>query len=73
MRFVGGIAWRYSFGVKRRGFARLVSILSMFGMGLGVASLIIVLSVMNGFADEITRRVLSVVPHIFVVANSDAP
>jgi len=72
MRFVGGIAWRYSFGVKRRGFARLVSILSMFGMGLGVASLIIVLSVMNGFADEITRRVLSVVPHIFIVANSDA-
>ena len=70
MRFTGEIAWRYSFGVKRRGFARLVSVLSMFGMGIGVASLVVVLSVMNGFAAEITRRVLSVVPHIFVIRDA---
>ena len=60
------LAWRYSFGVKRQGFARLVSLVSIFGMGLGVAILVVVLSVMNGFSREITDRVLAVVPHVMV-------
>ena len=40
-----------------------MSLVSLLGMALGVASLITVLSVMNGFADELRERILSVVPH----------
>src|SRR6056297_1918961 len=38
----------------------------MFGMALGVASLIVVLSVMNGFAAELRDRILSLIPHGYV-------
>ena len=60
---------RYTFTAKRQGFARLVSRASMLGMILGVASLITVLSVMNGFAAELRDRVLSLVPHAVVVPS----
>lgn len=63
---------RYTFTAKRQGFARLVSRASMLGMILGVASLITVLSVMNGFAAELRDRVLSLVPHAVVVPSEGA-
>lgn len=71
MSLLWDLAWRYSFGVRRRGFARLVSVISVAGMTLGVMALIVVMSVMNGFSREITQRILSVVPHIFVEVSSD--
>ena len=43
----------------------------MLGMVLGVASLIVVLSVMNGFAGELRGRILSLVPHGFVEIPED--
>jgi lipoprotein-releasing system permease protein len=61
---------RYTFTAKRQGFARLVSRASMLGMVLGVASLITVLSVMNGFAAELRDRILSLVPHAVVVSSA---
>ncbi|MEL0087437.1 MAG: lipoprotein-releasing system transmembrane subunit, LolC/LolE family, partial [Halieaceae bacterium] len=42
--------FRYALGGRLRGFTRFVARASMLGMVLGVASLIIVLSVMNGFS-----------------------
>ena len=66
MALLWHLALRYSFGVRRQGFARLVSVISVAGMTLGVIALIVVMSVMNGFSREITERILSVVPHIFV-------
>lgn len=60
------IGYRYSFSRKRNRFTALVSVISMFGMALGVASLIVVLSVMNGFAAELRDRILSLVPHGYV-------
>ena len=44
----------------------------MLGIALGVAALIIVLSVMNGFQKEVTARMLSVISHVEVVANDGA-
>lgn len=41
----------------------------MLGMVVGVASLIVVLSVMNGFADELRGRILSLVPHGYITAD----
>lgn len=57
------IGLRYSFSRKRSRFTALISLVSMLGMVLGVASLITVLSIMNGFAGELRQRILSLVPH----------
>lgn len=62
-RFLG---LRYGFSRQRSRFTTLVSMASMLGMMLGVASLITVLSVMNGFAGELRGRILALVPHAYV-------
>ena len=49
---------------RRNGFISFISFVSVLGIALGVAALIIVLSVMNGFQKEVTSRMLSVVAHI---------
>lgn len=51
-------------GKKRDGFLSFISALSMVGIALGVASLIIVLSVMNGFQKEVRDKMLSVLSHV---------
>ena len=65
------IGWRYTRAgrsTRRNGFISFISGVSMLGIGLGVAALIIVLSVMNGFQKEVRDRMLSVVSHIEVFA-----
>jgi lipoprotein-releasing system permease protein len=64
------IGWRYTRAGRagrRNGFISFISFVSMLGIALGVAALIIVLSVMNGFQKEVTDRMLSVVAHVEVV------
>lgn len=56
----------------RNSFISFISLISMAGIGLGVAALIIVLSVMNGFQKEVRDRMLSVVSHIEVFDGSGA-
>lgn len=68
------IALRYvrgSKGQSRDRFISFISGLAMIGIGLGVAALIIVLSVMNGFQKEVRDRMLSVISHVEVVSNTD--
>ena len=60
------IARRLSFSREQRAFTRGVSIFAALGMALGVSSLIVVLSVMNGLAGELTGRLLKAVPHLEV-------
>ncbi len=57
------IALRFSRGRRRGGMVSLISIISTFGIALGVAVLIIGLSAMNGFERELNNRILAVVPH----------
>ncbi|WP_260986226.1 lipoprotein-releasing ABC transporter permease subunit [Bordetella genomosp. 13] len=60
----------------RRGRDRFVSFIaasSMAGIALGVAALIVVLSVMNGFQKEVRDRMLSVLPHIELYVPGAAP
>ena len=66
------IARRLSFSKEQRAFTRGVSIFAALGMALGVASLIVVLSVMNGLAGELTGRLLKAVPHLEVQEVSSA-
>ncbi len=51
-------------GASRNSFISFIALTSMAGIALGVAALIIVLSVMNGFQDELRNRILSVASHI---------
>ena len=65
------LGWRYTRAGKatrRNGFISFISAVSMLGIALGVAALIIVLSVMNGFQKEVRDRMLGVVSHIEVLA-----
>lgn len=64
------IGMRYSFSRKRNRFTSVIATVSMLGMVLGVASLIVVLAVMNGFAGELRGRILSLVPHGFVESKA---
>jgi lipoprotein-releasing system permease protein len=61
------IAYRYTRSRGRSGFVSFISGVSMFGIALGVAALIIVLSVMNGFQKEVRDRMLGVLAHIELV------
>ena len=68
------IGWRYTRSGRsdrRNGFISFISAVSMLGIALGVAALIIVLSVMNGFQKEVRDRMLSVIAHIEVVSPSN--
>jgi len=63
------VGWRYTRAGRagrRNGFISFISGVSVLGIALGVAALIIVLSVMNGFQKEVRDRMLSVISHIEV-------
>ena len=55
---------------KKEGFLKIISIFSFFGIMLGVAILIIVMSVMNGFKTDLTKKILGLNPHIVIQPNS---
>src|SRR5579862_5819515 len=57
------IGTRYLRSTHRRGFVSFVALMSVLGLMLGVATLIVVLSVMNGFERELRSRILSVTSH----------
>src|SRR5438874_8938531 len=64
------IGLRYTRAGKRSGrnsFISFISLISVAGIALGVAALIVVLSVMNGFRKDVTERMLSVLAHIEVL------
>jgi lipoprotein-releasing system permease protein len=66
------IGWRYTRAGRsgrRNGFISFISGVSMLGIALGVAALIIVLSVMNGFQKEVRDRMLSVISHIEIYGS----
>ena len=69
------LGWRYTRAgraSRRNGFISFISGVSMLGIALGVAALIIVLSVMNGFQREVRDRMLGVVSHIEIYAANGA-
>jgi lipoprotein-releasing system permease protein len=57
---------------KKEGFLKIISIFSFLGIMLGVAILIIVMSVMNGFKTDLTKKILGLNPHIVIQPNSFA-
>ena len=64
------IGLRYTRAKRRNHFISFISLVSILGVALGVAALIVVLSVMNGFQKEIQARILGVTPHLQVYSEN---
>ena len=60
------ITFRFLKARKKDGFLNIISIFSFIGIGLGVAVLIIVMSVMNGFRTELTSKIIGFNSHITI-------
>ena len=66
MRYELLVGLRYTRAKRRNHFISFISAISMAGIALGVAALIVVLSVMNGFQKELRARILGVASHVQV-------
>ena len=64
------IAFRYVSAGKSSHLVSFMSAISIFGLALGLAILVIVLSVMNGFDRELKQRILGMVPHAVIQGDS---
>ncbi|OGA11097.1 MAG: cell division protein FtsX [Betaproteobacteria bacterium RIFCSPHIGHO2_12_FULL_69_13] len=64
MRYELLVGLRYTRAKRRNRFISVISLISMAGIALGVAVLIVVLSVMNGFQKEVRERILGVASHV---------
>jgi lipoprotein-releasing system permease protein len=60
------IAFRYLRAKRKEGFVSVISVISLIGIALGVATLIIVMAVMNGFRHDLLARILGLNGHIVV-------
>ncbi|MFP4168424.1 MAG: lipoprotein-releasing ABC transporter permease subunit [Desulfonatronovibrionaceae bacterium] len=66
MRFESFVAGKYLLARRKQSFISIISIISMAGVALGVASLIVVLGVMNGFSTNLRDKILGVNAHVVV-------
>src|SRR5436305_9816187 len=66
------LAWRYLRSRRSGGFVSVIAALSFLGITLGVATLIVVMSVMNGFHKELLDKIVGINGHLFVQA-ADPP
>ena len=66
------IGIRYLWSRKRNGFTSFVTLISLIGVTLGVAALIVILSVMNGFEFELRERLLSMSAHGSISHNNES-
>ena len=58
------LSWRYTRAKRRNGFISFISMSSMIGIALGITALITVLSIMNGFQQELRDRILGMTAHM---------
>jgi len=64
------VGLRYTRAKRRNHFISFISLTSMLGVALGVAALIVVLSVMNGFEKELRERILGMTSHAFITGTN---
>lgn len=69
-RFEWMVALRYLFSRRRDGFISVIALFSFIGIALGVATLIIVMSVMNGFREELLSRILGINGHLSIYGDT---
>jgi len=66
-------AWRYLRAKRKEGFISVITGFAFTGIALGVATLIIVMSVMNGFKAELLNRILGINGHISITSSAGFP
>jgi len=66
------VGLRYTRAKRRNRFISFISLISMVGIALGVAVLIVVLSVMNGFQTEVRTRILGVASHLVLTGPGNS-
>ncbi|WP_298066789.1 lipoprotein-releasing ABC transporter permease subunit [uncultured Mailhella sp.] len=69
MSFPLFIASRYLVSRSKRTFISVISVMSVLGVAIGVAALVIVMSVYNGVTDEMREKILGANPHIMVMST----
>lgn len=69
MKAIFWIAWRYLWGRRSERFVALISVISVLGVAIGVAALIVVLAVMSGFDKDLKEKIIGNYSHIII----DAP
>lgn len=67
MRFELFVALRYLLALRKQAFISVISLFAVFGVCLGVASLIVVMGVMNGFSTDLRDKILGVNAHVIVM------
>jgi len=72
MSFESFIAKRYLLARQKQAFISVISLISVLGVGLGVASLIVVVGVMNGFSSELRDKILGINAHMVAVVAGGA-
>jgi len=72
-KFERMVARRYLKAKRKEGFISVITGFAFTGIALGVATLIIVMSVMNGFRSELLGRILGINGHIGIVSNNSMP
>ena len=65
------VGMRYTRAKRKNHFISFISLTSMIGIALGVAALIVVLSVMNGFQKELRTRILGVASHLEITGSNN--
>lgn len=68
MKVVFWIAWRYLWTKRKERFVSLISVISILGVAIGVAALIIVLAVMSGFDKDLKEKIIGNYSHIVIEA-----
>lgn len=71
MGFEGYIARRYLFSKKKSGFITIITSISVLGVTVGVAALIVVLSVFNGFGGLVTSLLVGFDPHLRIESSGE--
>lgn len=69
MALASFIARRYLFARRKQTFISVISVISILGVGLGVASLIVAIGIMNGFTVELRDKILGINSHVMVMGN----
>ncbi len=70
MTFEFFVALRYLFALRKQSFIAIISLFAVCGVALGVAALIVVIGVMNGFTKDLRDKILGVNAHVLVSAFS---
>lgn len=73
MQFELFIALRYLFARRKQAFIYLISLMSILGVALGVAALVLVLGVYNGFTVDIRNKILGANAHIIITGHLNTP